>query len=63
MNIYQKKLHQLVKIDMKNCKDFEPLWDETYRFHKCACKHELREIRLNDTIQGIEQIIQEENNL
>ena len=59
MNKYDRYLHKLVLLDMKNCKEtFNGLWDETYQFHKRARKEALKEENIN-TIEGIKEYIRQ----
>lgn len=55
MNKYQKALHKLIKIDIKFSKEFEPCWNENYRFHKIACREDLKS-KNDDTIRGINNL-------
>ena len=62
INKYDRYLHKLVLLDMKYCKEaFNGLWDETYQFHKRACKEVLREENIN-TIDGIKNYIEQLKN-
>lgn len=43
MNKYQREVHLIIKTDIRGCKGYEPLWDETYCFHKKGCLAEIKE--------------------
>lgn len=58
MNKYQKAISKLAKTDMKFCKEGEPLWDESYYFHKLAVKDQLKMEQRNN-IQGAKDLRKE----